>query len=143
MCRKHLSSVARSVRQILIVCATVCTSVFIVVPSHGQEDLTRHWNGVWNAEGTLFTIGIVVNDNVMKIRQIESLGFEWTNSDGVVEGNIARVEIEYAGISGIIQVELIDANTAVAFAATCTPEFMVVCALAKDRQAVFRRVEPD
>lgn len=133
----------RSVRQILIVCATVCTSAFIVVSSHGQEDLTRHWNGVWNAEGTLFTIGIVVNDNVMKIRQIESLGFEWTNSDGVVEGNIARVEIEYAGISGIIQVELIDANTAVAFAATCTPEFMVVCALAKDRQAVFRRVEPD
>jgi len=79
----------------------------------------------------------------MKIRQIESLGFEWTNSDGVVEGNIARVEVEYAGVSGIIQVELIDANTAVAFAATCTPEFMVVCALAKDRQAVFRRVEPD
>ncbi len=133
----------RSVRQILIVCATVCTSVFIVVSSHGQEDLTRHWNGIWNAEGTLFTIGIVVNGNVMKIRQIESLGFEWINSDGVVEGNIARVEVEYAGVSGIIQVELIDANTAVAFAATCTPEFMLVCALAKDRQAVFRRVEPD
>jgi len=113
------------------------------VSSHGQEDLTRHWNGIWNAEGTLFTIGIVVNGNVMKIRQIESLGFEWINSDGVVEGNIARVEVEYAGVSGIIQVELIDANTAVAFAATCTPEFMLVCALAKDRQAVFRRVEPD
>ncbi|MBT4257455.1 MAG: hypothetical protein HOD87_15450, partial [Gammaproteobacteria bacterium] len=68
-------------------------------------------------------------------------GFLWTSKNGSIEGNVVRVEVEYAGVTGIIQAELIDPNTAIAFAATCLPEFMVVCALAKDRQAVFRRVE--
>lgn len=105
-----------------------------------QEDLSAHWEGVWGAEGTLFTIGISVVDGVLKVEQIESMGFEWTNKDGVIEGNIVRVEVDYAGVIGTIQAELIDPNTAVAFAAICKPEYMVVCALAKDRQAVFRRV---
>ena len=64
-----------------------------------------------------------------------------SRKNGSIEGNVVRVEVEYAGVTGIIQAELIDPNTAIAFAATCLPEFMVVCALAKDRQAVFRRVE--
>lgn len=76
----------------------------------------------------------------MKVHQVESMGFIWTSKDGSVEGNIARVEVEYAGVTGIIQAELVDAQTAVAFAATCTPDFMVVCALAKDRQAVFKKI---
>jgi len=109
--------------------------------SYGQEDLSAYWNGVWNAEGTLFTIGVSVEDSVMEVEQIESLGFLWTSKNGSIEGNVVRVEVEYAGVTGIIQAELIDPNTAIAFAATCLPEFMVVCALAKDRQAVFRRVE--
>ena len=37
--------------------------------------------------------------------------------------------------------KLINQITAVAFAATCMPDFMVVCALAKNRQAVFKKVE--
>lgn len=106
---------------------------------HAQEDLSAHWNGIWTAEGTLFTLGITVENGLMKVQQIETMGFEWTNQDGKVEGNIVTVEVEYGGVTGIIQAELIDANTAVAFAAVCKPEFMVVCALAKDRQAVFRK----
>ena len=109
--------------------------------SYAQEDLSAHWNGVWNAEGTLFTIGVKVEGNVMEVEQVESLGFVWTSKQGSIEGNAVRVEIEYAGVVGIVQAELIDANTAIAFTASCLPEFMVVCALAKDRQAVFRRVE--
>ena len=58
-----------------------------------------------------------------------------------VDGNIVRVNVEYAGVKGIIQAELINPITAVAFAATCMPDFMVVCALAKNRQAVFKKVE--
>ena len=105
-----------------------------------QEDLSPHWNGTWNAEGTLFTIAVDVRDDVMQITKIETMGFEWSNEDGVVNGNTVTVVVEYAGVTGTIQAELIDANTAIAFASTCVPDFMVVCALAKGRQAVFRRV---
>jgi hypothetical protein len=128
-------------RKMLIV---ICLPLFawMAMPSYGQEDLSQHWNGVWNAQGTLFTIAIEVENGVMKITQIESLGFEWTNMEGKIEGNTASVAVDYigAGVTGVIQMELVDANTATAFAATCTPEFMVACALAKGRQAVFRRV---
>ena len=50
------------------------------------------------------------------------------------------MEVEYAGVTGKIRAELVDPNTAVAFAASCLPDFMVVCMLSKDRQAVFRKV---
>ncbi len=105
-----------------------------------QEDLSQHWNGVWTADGTLFSIAVVVEDNEMKVSQLESLGFEWSNQNGKIDGNIVTVEVEYAGVTGIIQAELIDAGTAVAFASTCIPDFMVVCMLSKDRQAIFKKV---
>ena len=113
----------------------------VSVASHAQEDLSAHWNGIWNAEGTLFRIGVQVENNVMSVTKIETMGFEWSNKDGKIDGNIVTVEIEYAGITGVIQAELMDANTAIAFAASCIPDYMVVCALSKGRQAVFRRVE--
>ncbi|MCH8264247.1 MAG: hypothetical protein IIC10_02520 [Proteobacteria bacterium] len=123
----------------------ICLSLLslLALPSQAQEDLSANFDGVWTADGTLFTIGIAVEDGVLKITQMESLGFEWTNADGKLEGNVATIEVDYisAGVTGIIQVELVDANTAIAFAATCTPDFMVACLLAKGRQAVFRRVE--
>lgn len=109
--------------------------------ARAQEDLSQHWDGVWNAEGTLFTISVEVADGVMQVTKIETMGFEWTNEDGRVEGNTVFVNVEYAGVTGIIQAELLDANTAVAFADTCMPDYMVVCALSKGRQAIFRRVE--
>lgn len=113
------------------------------IGASAQEDLSPYWDGVWNAEGTLFTIAVNVADDVMQVTKIETMGFEWENESGVVNGNIATVAVKYAGVTGTIQVELIDPNTAVAFAATCIPDYMVVCALSKNLQAVFRRVEPD
>lgn len=107
----------------------------------GADDPTPNWDGVWNAEGTLFTIGVEVRDGRMLITKIETMGFEWSNEDGQIDGNTVTVPVVYAGVTGIIQAQLVDADTAIAFAATCTPDFMVVCALSKGRQAVFRRVE--
>ena len=98
------------------------------------------WNGEWIAEGTLFRIAVQVSDSVMEVVEVESLGFVWTSEAGEIVGNVARVPVNYAGVSGIVQAELVDSTTAVAIAATCMPEFMVVCALAKDRQAIFRKV---
>lgn len=99
------------------------------------------WDGKWIAEGTLFQIGVTVINGVLKVEQIESMGQIWTNEDGAVEGNVARVSVNYAGATGIIQAELIDENTARLFAASCVPDFMVVCVLSKDREAIFRKLE--
>ena len=98
------------------------------------------WNGHWIGEGTIFEIRVEVEEGLIKVHQVESMGFIWTSKDGTVEGNIARVEVEYAGVTGIIQAELVDEETAIAFAATCVPDFMVVCALAKDQQATFKKI---
>lgn len=108
--------------------------------ANAQEDLSAHWNGVWIVEGTLFSIAVAIENEEFKVQQIESLGFEWASEIGILDGNVVTVEIEYAGVTGTIQAELVDPNTAVAFAATCLPDFMVVCLLSKDRQAVFRKV---
>lgn len=105
-----------------------------------QEDLSAHWNGIWIAEGTLFSIAVAVENEEMKIDEVESLGFVWSSENGKIDGNKMSVDIEYAGVAGKIQAELVDPNTAVAFAASCLPDFMVVCMLSKDRQAVFRKV---
>lgn len=105
-----------------------------------QDSGESVWDGEWIAEGTLFRIEVSVENNIMKVVQIESLGQVWSNEDGQVVGNLATVEVQYAGATGIIQAELIDDTTAILHAASCEPEFMVVCALSKDRQAIFRKV---
>lgn len=107
---------------------------------HAREDLSAHWEGEWIVEGTLFRIAVAVENDELVVTQIESLGFLWTSENGEIDGNVVRVAVEYAGVTGTIQAELIDPNTAVAFAASCLPDFMVVCMLSKDRQAVFRKV---
>jgi len=99
-----------------------------------------HWDGLWIAEGTLFSIAVAIENEEFRVQQVESLGFEWNSKNGKAIGNVVTVEIEYAGVAGTIQAELVNPNTAVAFAATCLPDFMVVCMLSKDRQAVFRKV---
>ena len=118
----------------------VILSLSLFASTYAQEDLSAHWDGLWVVEGTLFSIAVAIENEELKVQQVESLGFEWTNQNGKVDGNVVTVEIEYAGVAGTIQAELVDPNTAVAFAASCLPDFMVVCMLSKDRQAVFRKV---
>lgn len=101
------------------------------------------WEGEWVAEGTLFRIAVSVENAELSVTQIESLGFVWSSGAGEVDGSVMRIPVQYAGVTGLVQAELVDAQTAVAFAASCMPEFMVVCALAQDRQAVFKKVSPE
>jgi len=124
----------------LVRTATALLLATLATFANAQQDLSTHWEGEWLVEGTLFRIAVAVENEKLKLTQIESLGFLWTNEDGEIDGNVATVKVEYAGVTGTIQAELIDPNTAVAFAASCLPDFMVVCMLAKDRQAVFRKV---
>ena len=105
-----------------------------------QADQSQLWNGKWIAEGSLFQIAVEVEDNQMRLTQLESLGFEWSSEPGKVAGDTVQLPIAYAGVTGVIQAELVDANTAIAFAASCLPEFMLVCAFSRDRRAVFRKL---
>ena len=108
--------------------------------ARAAEDYAQYWNGVWAAEGTLFSVEVTVTDGRVELRQLESLGFQWASSAGRVAGSILEIEVDYAGVSGVIRARLEDADTAIVFAHTCMPDFMVVCALAKNRQATFRKV---
>ena len=108
--------------------------------SNAQDALETDWEGEWIAEGTLFRIGVSVQDGILKVTQIESMGQIWSSEDGEIEGNVAQVQVEYAGATGMIRAELINSNTAVLSAASCQPDFMVVCVLSKDRQAIFSKV---
>tara|TARA_B110000858_G_scaffold77483_1_gene89813 strand:- start:54800 stop:55216 length:417 start_codon:yes stop_codon:yes gene_type:complete len=108
--------------------------------ANAEEDLSAHWNGIWIVEGTLFSIAVAIEKEELKIQALESLGFIWSNKNGKVEGNLATVEVEFAGATSMVQAELVDPNTAVAIATSCLPDFMVACLLSKDREAVFRKV---
>ena len=115
-------------------------SIFPLTNANAQEDLSAHWEGIWVADGTLFSIAAAIEKEEFRVVQLESLGFEWSSENGKIDGKVVTIEIKYAGVTGAIQAELVDPNTAVAFAATCLPNFMVVCMLSKNRQAVFRKV---
>ena len=134
--RKGLIALSQCLRKCFAALLVVCLSG----AANAQENSNSDWEGEWLAEGTLFRIGVSIEAGILKVTQIESMGQVWSNQDGEIDGNIARVQVDYAGATGIIQAELIDANTAVLFAASCQPDFMVVCVLSKDRQAVFTKV---
>lgn len=106
-----------------------------------QEDFSK-WEGQWIANGTYFKIAVAVDDNILRVTQLESLGFEWTSKDAEISSNIVEVEVDYTsgGVSGIIRAELLNETTGVLSVKTCTPEFMVSCALSKGRQAYFTKV---
>tara|TARA_B100000378_G_C17996048_1_gene395529 strand:- start:91 stop:486 length:396 start_codon:yes stop_codon:yes gene_type:complete len=110
------------------------------VSAFAQDESAQQWSGNWIADGTFFQIEISVENNTMRVIQVESLGLIWTNQDGKVDGKMAQIEVEYSGATGIIKAELIEPNMAIVTASTCIPEFMVVCALSKGRRAVFRKV---
>ena len=115
-------------------------SIFPLTTANALVDLSAHWEGIWVADGTLFSIAAAIEKEEFRVVQLESLGFEWSSENGKIDGKVVTIEIKYAGVTGTIQAELVDPNTAVAFAATCLPNFMVVCMLSKNRQAVFRKV---
>ena len=98
-----------------------------------------HWNGEWIAEGTLFRVAVTVQDNVLELAEVQSLGFVWSAQPGTISGNQATIQAQYAGATALLQVNLLEADRAVVEAASCTPEFLVVCVLAKGQQAVFIR----
>ena len=46
-----------------------------------------HWNGEWIAEGTLFRVAVTVQDNVLELAEVQSLGFVWSAQPGTISGS--------------------------------------------------------
>ena len=104
-------------------------------------DSPPSWQGLWVAAGTPFALRLEQSapGEAIGLRQVESLGFEWTaTSVREVEGKLL-VDVEYAGVVGTIQVQLRSRDSALAAPLSCTPEYMVVCVLSKGQQALFLR----
>ncbi len=115
----------------------------LVGGSLSAQESTTNWDGHWVAEGTLFQVEVQVEGKQVSLTQVESMGFVWTSQPGIIANDVLQVKVAYGGVTGLIQAELQEDNSALVFAATCEPEFMVVCALAKDRQALFRKLPED
>ena len=125
----------------------LCLTWLTALPAHGQSDLDKFsaadWNGTWVAQGTVFSVAVSVQQGIFQVREAQSLGFVWSSQPGQVEGNRATVEVQYAGVTALVLARLTSKDTAVVEAASCMPEFMVVCTLAKGQQAVFVRTSTE
>ncbi len=104
--------------------------------AQAQTD-SAQWEGLWQAEGTLFQLRVRALNNTLQIEAVESLGFEWRNSAGQINGNSATFEVEYQGVTATVLVQKNDAVTAIARPVTCQPDYHVVCALVQNQQARF------
>ncbi len=124
----------------LTVLVVFISSLFIVQAElYAQVFSEQVWEGSWVADGSLFEVLIEVENSVMTIFQIESMGFVWQSKSAKVAGNIATVEVEYIGVTGIAQAQVISEDTAVVSALSCKPNYMVICLLTKDQQVIFRK----
>ncbi len=114
-----------------------CVFSLPALAQNSHAPLKDAWAGVWNAEHTLFTLRVVRYEEAFVVEPVESLGMVWVTRNGVINGDNATVEVEYQGVVGRVLIQLIDANTAVARAMSCQPDYHVICALVKNQQARF------
>jgi hypothetical protein len=127
-----------------VLTSVVACSACLLTPAAGaqtrvDEFSAAAWNGTWLAQGTLFSVAVTVREGEFRVDEVQSLGFVWTSQTGNVNGSEATVQVSYAGATATLLARLTSDGIAVVEAATCAPEFMVVCALAKGQQATFVR----
>ena len=98
------------------------------------------WLGVWQAKDSLFSLRVVSSDEFLQIEPVETLGFEWRNSPGRINGDNAAFNVEYQGVLATVHVQLREDGTAIARPVSCRPDYHVVCALVQNQQALFKKV---
>lgn len=110
-----------------------------------KKSIENPWLGHWQAAGTLFEIELKSSNGIFSIEEINSMGFDWVSSDLAIEGENLKVTIEYGGAKGLIVSNLSGNKQQFAFAhvATCEPAYLVICALSKNREIKFQRLEKD
>jgi len=100
---------------------------------------TPQWSGVWNAEGSLISLRVTHRNDQLHVEPLVTMGHEWRNSIGEVNGNSATLDVEYQGVVARVLVQLGTDNTAIVRPLSCQPDYHVVCALVQNQQALFRR----
>ena len=63
--------------------------------SCAQTSGVPQWSGIWNAEGSLLTLRVTHIDDQLHVEPVESLGFQWRNSVGQINGSSATIDVEY------------------------------------------------
>lgn len=104
-----------------------------------EEPSAADWNGIWLAQGTLFSVAVNAGNSEFRVEEVQSLGFLWTSEPGSVNADLATFQVTYAGATATLQAQLTGDDVAVVEAINCVPEYMVVCALAKGQTALFIR----
>lgn len=69
------------------------------------------------------------------------MGLVWTTRKGMIAGDSATIEVEYQGVIGRVFIQMLDDRTAVARALSCQPDYHVICALVRNQQARFLKIE--
>lgn len=100
----------------------------------------ERWLGVWQAKDTLFTLNVVARDDFLHIVPVQTLGFQWRNSPGRINGDSALFNVEYQGVLATVHVQLGEGGTAIARPVSCKPDYHVVCALVQNQQALFKKI---
>jgi len=110
-----------------------------VLAQSGTGLTPSQWSGVWNAEGSLISLRVTQLNDQLHVEPLVTMGHEWRNSIGEVNGNTATLDVEYQGVVARVMVQLGSDNTAMVRPLSCQPDYHVVCALVQNQQALFRR----
>lgn len=95
------------------------------------------WSGIWQVEGSPFTVRVTSHDSLLHVEPVESMGFIWRNTPGRINGDNATFEVEYQGVTATVLVQKADEVTAIARPLSCQPDYHIVCALVQNQQALF------
>ena len=118
----------------------LAVALCLPIQSFAQTPVDPQWSGIWNAEGSLLTLRVTHLDDQLHVEPVESLGFQWRNSIGHINGNSATINVEYQGVVATVLVKLGEGGTAMVRPLSCQPDYHVVCALVQNQQARFRKV---
>ena len=117
------------------------TALVFASGSEAQPFSPDDWNGIWYADGTLFTLAVTVDGKVLYVDPMESMGFEWSSKDGRIISSYeaGSIEVSYEGVSGRLRIDMLSPTTAKVAPINCAPEFNPVCILIRGQEAIFRK----
>ena len=109
---------------------------------HGADSTRNLWNGHWTADAFPIVVRTRASEGALVIEPVRPDGQQWRVTDGRIAQRSATVQAQYRDVIATIRIRLRDENTAIVSAESCEPEFHVICTLARNQQAVFRRADP-
>lgn len=109
--------------------------------SYAQQAEDSSWAGLWQADGSLFTLRVVSKENLLHVEAVDSMGMQWRNSAGRINGDSVSFDVQYQGVTATVLVKKAEKNIAIARPISCQPDYHLVCALVQNQQALFLKVD--